>query len=88
MSGDPARTIGRLGLGEPGHGRAEHPQEARVRASSPTNVFIVDPRRQAVDVGLAQRELIGAGDGQTERRPGMRDLVERHSERIGGLRRL
>jgi hypothetical protein len=42
-----------------------------------------DPGRQGVHIGLAQRRGVGILDGQAEDGPGMFDVGQRHTDRIG-----
>ena len=57
-------------FGEPGHRVAEHPQKRECGVIADERLDR-HPRRQSVDVGLAQRERLRVGDRQAHRRPGV-----------------
>ena len=78
--GRPSADDRRLGLRESGHGRTEDTQKAE-RAVVAHRRLQREPGGQPVDVSLAERELVRAGDGQAEQCPGMRDVVDRYAER-------
>ena len=70
-------------LGEPGHSRPEHSQKAERRLLARDRPE-GGPRRQSVDVGLAERGNVGIGDGQPQHRPCVRDIIDRHADCPGG----
>ena len=53
-------------------------------ASSPATVLEGGPRRQSVDVSLAERGNVGIGDGQPQHRPCVREIIDRHADCPGG----
>ena len=72
---------GRLGLREPGHSGADETQQAAVVAHLRLHR---GAGGKGVDVRLAQRDVIGAGNGQAKHGPGLCDVVERQPECLGG----
>jgi hypothetical protein len=44
-----------------------------------------DPRRQTVDIDLAEHWLIAVGNAEAERMPGVGELLDGHTESVGGL---